>query len=123
MNAKGFVEEVAVRVGAEDHEAVARMVAVTLSVLGQRLRPVDARAVAARLPESLAVHLLESHASGERSPSSLGWGPEEVLRRLGANDSDDSRMARTVCRVLAEALDEQARAQLRMQDIKPLFDG
>ncbi len=114
INARGFVEEVVARTGAQDREAVARTVAATLAVLGRRLRPVDARAVAARLDASLAAHLLESaHADLEAA---------EVLRRLSLA-GDAGRIARATCRLLAESLDEQARAQLRMHDLRPLLQG
>jgi uncharacterized protein (DUF2267 family) len=114
MSDKHFVEQVAARAGTDDHDLVARAVAATLALLGQRLRPVDARAVASRLPSSLALHLLEQGYAGEIDC-------DEMLARLGAVDDTSVPVARAVCRVLAETLDEQARAQLRIQPIRPLF--
>lgn len=103
-----FVHDVAERAGL-DHETASRVVHATLTVLGRRLRPVDAQAVAKRLPPELGAALLDQPYEGE-------CGPEDLLR-----DAPDERAPRAVLRLLAERLDEQARTHLRMMDLRRLF--
>lgn len=105
-----FVRDVAERAGL-DQETATRVVHATLTVLGRRLRPVDAEAVAKRLPPELAAALLDQPYQGE-------CGPEGFL--LDATVADE-RAPRAVLRLLAERLDEQARAHLRMMNLRRLF--
>ena len=105
-----FVEEVARR--AEADIAIAdRAVIEVLTALGERLRDVDAQAVATQLPASLAGPFLT--AARRAAP------PEPSFERRIART--DPRLVRAVCRLLAERLDEQARAHLRMQPLISLF--
>jgi uncharacterized protein (DUF2267 family) len=106
-----WVSEVAARAGAADRGAAEHAVAATLDALGRRLRPVDARAVANALPARLGAALLRS-SSGDHGDL------DDFQRRLGGVPAC---LVRAVCRVLAESLDEQARAQLRMQPLTRLF--
>ncbi len=108
MSYRWFVQEVADRAGVSHAEAD-RAVTETLRALGRRLADVDARAVAAQLPPSLADPFM-SHALRRRpaDPTSL-------------TANADTRLVRCACRLLAESLDEQARAHLRMQPLTSLF--
>ncbi|MCA9623541.1 MAG: DUF2267 domain-containing protein [Myxococcales bacterium] len=110
MSYRTFVHAVAERAGI-DAATAERVVAATLTVLGQRLRRVDAQAVAERLPAPLRRHLLASDYQGDLDA-------EELLRRTG---SPDDRHPRAVVAVLAESLDEQARTQLRISDLRALL--
>ncbi len=105
-----FVHDVAERAGL-DHETASRVVHATLTVLGRRLRAVDAEAVAKRLPPELGAALLDQPYEGE-------CGPEGFLRDAPVSDE---RGLRAVLRLLAERLDEQARAHLRVMNLRRLF--
>jgi uncharacterized protein (DUF2267 family) len=105
-----FVRAVSQRAGL-DEETTARVIVAMLALLGKRLKPVDAAAVAARLPDELATVLLEQPFEGEGDP--------EAIVRVA--DTPDARVPRTVFRAFAERLDEQARAQLRMINLRQLL--
>jgi len=109
-DSSSFVHDVATRAGL-DHETATRTVQATLAVLGRRLRHVDAEAVAKRLPPELGAALLSQPYEGE-------CGPDPFL--AGAPSPHD-RAPRTVVRLLAERLDEQARAHLRMVNLRQLL--
>ena len=102
MSYQNFVERVTTWSGMSRDE-VEPVIITTLPVLGSRLGEVDKRAVAARLPPELGAALC-GRALIQDEPLSL----------------DDDRV-RAVCRVLASTLDEQGRAQLRMQPLTALF--
>ncbi len=107
-----FVREVARRAENSNLDDVEQSVTRTLAALGQRLCDIDARAVAAQLPPSLAEPFLSasfSHFLGDQDPASA------------LSTSADLRNVRAACRLLAEMLDEQARAHLRMQPLTALF--
>jgi uncharacterized protein (DUF2267 family) len=115
-----FVEAVRARTGLESPQVVEGAIAATLAVLGERLRRVDARAVAAELPEPLAQSLLSAQpAPGEEESIDADELVARVSDRMGAPAA--ARAALATCRVLAERLDEQARTHLRMQPLSPLF--
>jgi uncharacterized protein (DUF2267 family) len=109
MSYRWFVQEVARRAGVSYGDAE-RAVTETLRALGQRLADIDARAVAAQLPPSLA----DAFMSAVEQAS-----PEEAEAAL--TEAADRRLVRGACRLLAELLDEQARAHLRMQPLQALF--
>lgn len=112
-----FVQDVASRSGLEDREEVERAIRATLTVLGERLRRVDAMAVAAQLPPELGAHLTsEACASGEQ----LEATSERLLDRICERTGLTERQATALFRVLAGTLDEQGRAQLRMQPLGAL---
>jgi uncharacterized protein (DUF2267 family) len=111
MSYQGFVLEVAERLGWSERDAE-HAVATVLEVLGQRLRDVDAEAVAAQLPGELGRRLVAARYEG-------GFDVSEFQRRISVDDP--LRASRAVCQVLAETLDEQGRAQLRMQPLSSLF--
>ncbi len=111
MSYRWFVQEVARRAELTDMEAAERAVVETLRGLGWRLSELDARAVASQLPPSLADVFL---SAGKSAPE-LERATAVLSQR--AND----RAVRAACRLLAETLDEQARAQLRMQPLTALF--
>ena len=103
MNYQSFVEQVAKHSGM-DRKEVEAVVESTCAVLGSRLRLVDARAVAAHLPQELAQRICEAAEADNDESMTI------VDARIGA-----------VCRVLARVLDEQGRAHLRMQPLTSLF--
>ena len=105
-----FVQDVAERSGL-DIETAHRVVHATLALLGRRLRPIDAEAVARRLPPELGAALLDQPYEGE-------CHPDELLQDAPVSDA---RAPRTVLRLLAERLDEQARAHLRVVNLRRLF--
>lgn len=106
MTQQSFITQVADRADLEP-ESAQRAVEETLAILGRRLRRVDAEAVAARLPDDLAEVLLRDAGDPPSSPSTT--------------EPRDRRVFQTVCRVLTESLDEQARTQLRVHDLRPLM--
>jgi uncharacterized protein (DUF2267 family) len=112
-----FVDQVRGKSGLQDNEQIERAIAATLSVLGERLRNVDARAVAEQLPPELARHLRGRAALDDASdrPS------EASVVRVCAQTGVGLEEMRVICRVLAETLNEQGRAQLRMQPLSSLF--
>jgi uncharacterized protein (DUF2267 family) len=112
MTYEAFVDEVARRAEMSHRDETERTVMLVLGALAGRLRPVDARAVAARLPPALS-QVFRSCASAA-DPADRRW----FERQLG---SADERAVRAACRLLAETLDEQARAHLRMQPLAELF--
>ena len=108
MSYRSFVREVARRAHHADLAETERAVLATLRALSRRLADVDARAVAAQLPPSLAdVFMSTSRADVARPELDVG--------------DVDPRLVRCACRLLAESLDEQARAHLRMQPLIALF--
>ena len=109
MSYQSFVEQVA-NLSGKSQEEVETVIAATLEVLGRRLRKVDARAVAARLPRELAAKLC---AAANKVAAQGDHNADKVAIE------DDG--AKAVCRVLASTLDEQGRAQLRMQPLTSLF--
>jgi uncharacterized protein (DUF2267 family) len=110
-----FVEQVRNKSGLEG-EQIERALAATLSVLGDRLRTVDARAVAQRLPPELARHL-----TGRREATVRDERPDAFVHQLCERTGVGVEQMRAICRVLAESLDEQGRAQLRIQPLSSLF--
>jgi len=115
---RNFVEQVRNKAGLNNGEQIERAIAGTLEVLGERLRDVDAAAVARKLPPELACHL-----RGRLQPAddALGQRPEVFLSELCEKSGVGPEQMRAICRVLAETLDEQGRAQLRMQPLSSLF--
>lgn len=94
-----------------DEETAARALHATLAIVGRRLRRVDAEVVASRLPPELGAALLDQPYEGACSA-------EEMLQR---SEVSDERLSNTIIRVLAERLDEQARAQLRVMNLRKLI--
>jgi hypothetical protein len=88
---------------------VEKNVTDVLRALGGRLCDIDAKAVAAQLPPSLADPFLAA-ALHVRDVDGCSLGTDA-----------DERIVRVACRLLAEMLDEQARAHLRMQPLTALF--
>ncbi len=115
MSYRHFVQQVRDKSGLEGDQ-IERAIAGTLSVLGDRLRSVDAAAVARKLPPELARHL-----RGRREGDVLDQRPDTFLSELCRKSGVSPEQMRAICRVLAETLDEQARAQLRMQPLSSLF--
>jgi len=114
-----FVEQVQTNSGINDPARVERAIAATLEVLGERLRTPDARAVADKLPPELACHLTATVHARQQGE---GAAPTDVaLSRICSQKGVAAEELRAVCRVLAETLDEQGRAQLRMQPLTALF--
>ncbi len=110
MSYRSFVCEVARRAETPDLTVVEQTVTNTLRALGRRLCDIDARAVAEQLPPSLADTFLSAVLSDRDA---------DVVSTLSSRV--DSRIVRAACRLLAEMLDEQARAHLRMQPLTALF--
>lgn len=110
MSYRLFVEQVQSRSGSSDALRVERAIAATLELLGQHLRTPDARAVAQKLPPELACHL---RGSDEVMEDGIDLRLTE-LTRICSDEGVASGELRAVCRVLAETLDEQGRAQLRL---------
>jgi uncharacterized protein (DUF2267 family) len=111
-----FFAEVQKRTGTASRDDLERTIATTLELLGQRLRTVDAEAVAAQLPLPLRDQL-----SGSTEPTELSV--DDFMRQLRQRVRRDRALehAQVICRVLAETLNEQARAHLRMHALAPLF--
>jgi uncharacterized protein (DUF2267 family) len=103
MNYQSFVEQVAKHSGM-DRVEVEAVIASTCTVLGSRLRLVDARAVATHLPAELAERICAAAQSNDPADTTV------LDRRIGV-----------VCRMMAGLLDEQGRAHLRMQPLTSLF--
>lgn len=108
MSYRWFVLEVARRADIADVALAEIGVTETLRALGQRLCDIDARAVAAQLPPSLADPFMSAVRQRETPATTL-------------STDADMRIVRCACRLLAEMLDEQARAHLRMQPLTALF--
>lgn len=111
MSYRWFVLEVARRAGVSNVELAELAVTETLRALGQRLCDIDARAVAAQLPPSLADPFM----------SAVLQAPSDKPTAATLSTDADMRIVRCACRLLAEMLDEQARAHLRMQPLTALF--
>lgn len=116
MSYRAFVHEIARRTDVADITEVEHVVLATLIALGERLRDVDARAVASQLPASLAAPILAARHT--RDAIIERTDVESFERRIAPTNP---RLVRAVCRLLAESLDEQARAHLRMQPLTALF--
>ncbi|MDM4719290.1 DUF2267 domain-containing protein [Micromonospora sp. WMMA1363] len=100
------------RAGLGDEEAV-RSVHAVLSVLGERLAGREADHLAAQLPQRLDLYVT-------RNPEGRGWDVGDFLRIVGERercaDADLVRQhAQAVLRTLAEALDDDERADLLAQ--------
>ncbi len=115
MSYHHFVEQVRTATGSSDAARIERAIAATLEVLGERLRTVDAAAVARQLPPELG-QFLRGTSELPRSAS-----PHELVQQLCGEAGFAREELRAVCRVLAQTLDEQGRAQLRMQPLASLF--
>ena len=118
MSYEKFVDEVHVRAGTISRQAAERTIAATLQVLGERMSPADAEAVRSQLPQPLATHLQGEVVPGDYDVDTFLARVRELVRREGAEEH-----SRAVCQLLAEMLDEQARAHLRMQPLSQLFIG
>jgi len=114
---RDFVEQVCTRSGMADAARMERAIAATLEVLGERLRTVDARAVARRLPPELACHLRGTSAVASPDTDT----PDALVTQVCSESGVRAEELRAICQVLAETLDEQGRAQLRMQPLSALF--
>ncbi len=113
-----FVNDVAKRSGLERREDVEEAIRSTLAVLAERIRPIDARAVAAQLPPELAGELTSQVRASEDELELTT--PLRLLDRICERTGLNERQATIVFRMLAEALDEQARTQLRMHPLGAL---
>ncbi len=116
MSYRHFVEQVQTQTGLNDPARVERAIVATLELLGERLRTPDARAVARKLPPELACHLRGHDGRTLEQPERI-----DVVTQLGSETGIATEELRAVCRVLAETLDEQGRAQLRIQPLTALF--
>jgi len=114
---RDFVEQVRTKSGSSDSVHLERAIAATLEALGERLRAPDAEAVARKLPPELARHLQPAR---ERA-TVLEEAPDAVVSQVCTEAGVRAEEFRAICRVLAETLDEQGRAQLRMQPLSSLF--
>lgn len=103
-----FVCEVAQRGDLPIAEAP-RVVNSVVRLIGARLPEADAREVARRLPEPIGERLCAASANHESTE--LRGRLVEAGRREGLSE----RQLRATCQVVAETVDEQARAALRMQ--------
>lgn len=103
--------------GNDDAARLERAIAATLEALGERLRTPDAEAVARKLPPELGRHLV----GGADRPAALEQPADAVVSHVCAEAGVATEELRAICRVLAETLDEQGRAQLRMQPLSALF--
>src|SRR5690606_41983772 len=108
MSYRSFVREVARRAEVSDLALVELSVTDTLAALGQRLCDIDAQAVAAQLPPSLA----DPHLSAVL---------EDRGRTADLTTAGDGRLGRATCRLLSEVVRGEARAHLRMQPLNALF--
>lgn len=104
-----FVRAVAERCDCPDEERLAATVMTTLRALARRLRPIDARVVARQLPPALASAFISCGSGDNGAP--VHAFDEALAAGL------PPRHVRAVCQVLTESIDEQARAQLRMQPL------
>lgn len=117
MSYRHFVEQVRDQSGTDDSARIERAIQSTLEVLGERLAHPDARAVAKKLPPELGSHLCaKAHAGAPIAPR-----PKTTVREVCDEAGVATTELRAICRVLAETLDEQGRAQLRMQPLSALF--
>jgi len=116
VNYTRFIDEVAALCGSIDRATLEKVVAATVRVLGMRLRTVDAEAVAEQLPANLAEHVKAEPFHSECCDREF----EELVADRSSQLATPVAV-RAVCRLLAERLNEQARAQLRMQRISSLF--
>lgn len=107
-----FIESVAARLGEPKTADLERQILVVLSLIGARLPPADAKAVAERLPRRLGRAL----TAGERGPDDLGSLRKELDER-----SVSERVCRATCQSLAVAVGEQGRAHLRVQPLGQMF--
>jgi uncharacterized protein (DUF2267 family) len=114
---RDFVEQVRTKSGSNDPAHLERAIAATIEALGERLRAPDAEAVARKLPPELARHLKPSR---ERTVAAE-HAPDAVVSQVCSEAGVRAEELRAICRVLAETLDEQGRAQLRMQPLSSLF--
>jgi hypothetical protein len=111
-----FIDEVAALCGPIDRATLEKVVVATVRVLGMRLRTVDAEAVAEQLPPNLAEHVRAEPFHSECCDREF----EELVADRSSQLATPVAL-RVVCRLLAERLNEQARAQLRMQRLSSLF--
>ena len=113
MSYEDYVSQGAERMGCRYSDAE-RAVATVIEVLGQRLSKADAAVVGAQLPKAIGEQLVSAQYEG-------GFDLFEFERRVSAVDCERLRTSRAVCQLVAETLDEQGRAQLRMQPLSSLF--
>jgi len=111
-----FVDQVRNESGTHDPARLERAIATTLEALGERLRAPDAKAVAQKLPPELGRHLLGAHGAAD-APACA----DDIVSVICSERGIAAEELRAICRVLAESLDEQGRAQLRMQPLCSLF--
>ncbi len=112
MEYEQLIATVRQRAGLGDEEAE-RAVGAVLSVLGERLAGREADRLAAQLPERLDRYVT-------RNPQGRRWDVGEFLRIVGEReqcaDADLVRQhAQAVLRTIAEALDDEERADLLAQ--------
>ncbi len=112
MEYERFISTVRQRTGLGDEEAD-RAVRAVLSALGERLAGRQADHLAEQLPERLDL-------SVTRNPRGRSWDVGEFLRVIGVRercaDPDQVRLhAQAVLRTVAEALDDDERADLLAQ--------
>ena len=112
-----FIAAVAERSGCHDGDRLSATVVSILGSLAQRLRPIDAREVAKQLPAALA----PAFATRVYDDASA-TAPTELRPGVMQSGHPEAHV-RAVCQVLAESLDEQARAHLRIQPLVTLFRG
>ena len=121
MSYQTFINEVQQRSGLEHPSATRKAIWATLTVLGERLREVDRRAIAAQLPAELAPALTDSNTTNSDLPvdANLDAFIQHLKRHTTTKLEVDQ--LRAVCQVLAETLNEQARTHLRIQPLNQLF--
>lgn len=120
MSYEQFIEQIQQRSNFGSRQATEQIVQTTLIILGERLRPVDRAAVAARLPTELA-HFI----CGNKTPETQFecTNADHFVARCNERGQQQQPLEKfqVVCQALAERLDEQARTQLRIQPLKALF--
>jgi len=123
MSYQRFIDEVQHRAGLSHREVAAKTIRATLVVLGERLREVDRRAIADQLPAELAAAMNDSGDTSYGLPvdADLQTFIDRLTHHTTARVEVDQ--LRAVCQVLAETLNEQARAHLRIQPLNQLFAG
>ena len=111
MTYKSFIERVRERTGCESREAAELAIAATVEVVGQRLINMDKRFVASQLPKSVAEWLLTHR---EQEDFDLGELYQRVSEREAVSLGFAMEHAQVVCQVLAESVDREGLAHLRL---------
>jgi uncharacterized protein (DUF2267 family) len=123
MQEDELIERVRARLGDASAWQAAQAIEATLATLGERMRTVDACAVASELPPRFAAALTRRPCARLAALSDVYQG---VARREHVPLPSAMLHAQAVCRALCELLGEQMRAQLSIrvwpQLLRPSFE-